>query len=88
MERRPFLALLVTAVAGCNATGDPGTQTSRPTEAPTTTTTPSDTATTTPTDAATSTATDAPTETPTAEERRVFGALAPHPASGHWGWSR
>jgi hypothetical protein len=76
LERRPFLALLATAVAGCNATSDPGTQTSRPTETPTGTTAPSDTATATPTDTVTSTATDAPTETPTAEERRAREAIA------------
>ena len=76
MERRPFLALLATAVAGCSATGDPETQTSRPTEAPTATTAPTDAPTSTATDTATGTPTDPPTETPTAEQRRAREAIA------------
>jgi hypothetical protein len=75
MERRPFLALLATAVAGCNATDQ-----SVPTDTPTAT--PTDTPTATPTDTSTATPTDTPTATPadtptaTAAERAGREAIA------------
>ena len=82
MERRPFLALLTTAVAGCNATDQPA-----PTDTSTTTLTGTPTATETPAPTATPTGTPTatPTETPTAAERagreaitevrKTFGAV-------------
>jgi hypothetical protein len=70
MERRPFLALLTAAVAGCNAT-DQSTETSTPQETRTATATsePTDTPTETPT------ATPEPTDTPTAAEAEAREAI-------------
>lgn len=73
MERRPFLALLTTAVAGCGATDSttetpatPRTETEPPTEEPTPTTTPTPT----------STPTEEPTDTPTGAETEAREAIA------------
>jgi hypothetical protein len=64
MERRPFLALLTAAVAGCSST-EPSTPTVAPTEVPTDT----PTETPAPTDTPTATATETPT--PTAAESAI-----------------
>ncbi|WP_380675109.1 hypothetical protein [Salinigranum sp. GCM10025319] len=83
MERRPFLALLTTATAGCSAIDrtrtptDAPTETSTATETPTGTPTETSTATETPTgtptetSTATDTATETSTETPTTAERQA-----------------
>ena len=76
MERRPFLALLMTATAGCSAIDRTGTPTDAPTDTPTATETPTETPTDTPT--ATDTPTETPTDTPTeaeAEARESIDAV-------------
>lgn len=69
MERRPFLALLTAAVAGCSSTS-PSTPTATATQAETETGTPTSvsTQTTVETETATATPTETETETPTAAE--------------------
>lgn len=69
MERRPFLALLTTATAGCSAID----RTQTPTGTRTDSATPTDTPTETPTETrtATDTPTETSTETPTTAERQA-----------------
>lgn len=70
MERRSFLALLATGVAGCSSTGQP-----TPTARDTRTETPTATATRTQTATATETPTRTATETPTAAEVEARAAI-------------
>jgi cob(I)alamin adenosyltransferase len=72
MERRPFLALLTTGVAGCGATRT-GTPTARRTEPPTEA--PTRTRTDTPTPTATRTPTDTATESASPAQRRARTAI-------------
>ncbi|AUV83446.1 hypothetical protein C2R22_18835 [Salinigranum rubrum] len=73
MERRPFLVLLTTALAGCGATNQ---STPEPTAPPTDTPTESPPTATEPTETATDTPTESPTDTPSPEVREAQQRLS------------
>ena len=74
MERRPFLALLTAAIAGCGSAGQ-STPTDGPPDTPPPTETATETATATATPTAVETETEPPTETPTTAEAEAQAAI-------------